>query len=86
MTSSSDYGRPYQRRRQALPKPEGDPCPFCHRPMWPHQRLQTDHLVPRALGGGDGPLRWAHGKCNEAAGARLGNRRRSARRWIDRWA
>lgn len=88
-TSSADYGRQYRKRRAELPPPQGDPCPFCQLPMWPGQRLQTDHVVPRALGGASGPLRWAHGRCNEAAGARLGNQaraRRSGRRWVDRWA
>lgn len=88
MTSNADYGRPYRRRRDELESPFGRPCPFCRRPMLRGERLQTDHAVPKALGGADSPLRWAHGPCNEAAGARLGNKirgRRSGRKWVDRW-
>lgn len=86
---ANPYGRQHQRRRAELPKPEGDPCPFCRLPMWPTQRLQADHAVPVRFGGEDSPLRWAHGPCNEAAGARIGNRSRARRqgpRWVDRWA
>jgi hypothetical protein len=87
VTTSADYGRPYRRRRAELPEPNGEPCPFCRLPMWPGQRLHSDHSIPRVLGGADSPLRWSHGRCNEAAGARLGNRRRGVqRRWMNRWA
>lgn len=93
--SNSELGRSYRARRAALPLPQGDLCPFfgidpkCPGPMWPTQRLQTDHAIARVLGGCDSGLRWSHGSCNEAAGARLGNRlraRRQGRKWVDRWA
>lgn len=94
MSSNADYGRQYRRRRAELESPYGRQCPFfgvdpkCPGAMIQGQRLQTDHAVPRALGGAAGPLRWSHAKCNEAAGARLGNRLRArqGRRWVDRWA
>jgi 5-methylcytosine-specific restriction endonuclease McrA len=59
--------------------------------MWPEMPLDVDHEIPRAFGGHDGPLRWAHRRCNQLAGARLGGKMRSraqkpTRRWIDRWA
>lgn len=87
-TSSAELGRAYRRRRAELPPPDGAPCPRCRQPMWPTQRLHAGHVVDRALGGSDGPLQWEHGACNEAAGARLGNRLRARRlgpKWVDRW-
>ncbi len=79
-STSAELGRQYRKRRAELPEPWGMPCPFCRRPMLASQRLQTDHVVPRAFGGSDSPLRWSHGRCNERAGAQLGNRLRSAPR------
>lgn len=85
----SNYGRPYRRRQAELGEPWGMPCPFCSKPMLQGQRLQTDHVVPVHIGGADGPLRWAHGKCNEAEGAKLGNLLRGRPpkpTWNHRWA
>lgn len=85
----SHYGRSYRQRRAELPDPFGLLCPFCRLPMLEGQRLQTDHMIPARFGGADSPLRWSHGKCNEAAGARIGNTTRSRRqgpRWAGRWA
>lgn len=61
----------HRRRRKRLPPPEGDPCPFCWLPMWPDMALDADHVNPRATGGTDGPLRWAHATCNRREGGRL---------------
>lgn len=77
-----------QARKDALTAMvDGTPCPYCHRPMHIWQRLQLDHAIPVAKGGSSGPTRLAHGKCNESAGARLGNRmRRNKRRVVKRRA
>ncbi|MGW0764657.1 hypothetical protein [Streptomyces sp. NPDC002676] len=56
---------------------DGEPCPFCGRPMYPEQDLDYDHAVPLAVGGGGGERRLSHASCNRAAGARLGNRMRA---------
>jgi hypothetical protein len=74
-------------RRYLLPRAYGQPCPLCWgRPwqygdglMWPWQKLDLDHAVPRALGG-QGPRRIVHARCNRRAGAILGNRLRGQRR------
>lgn len=55
---------------------EGEPCPFCSRPMYLDQDLDFDHMVPLVEGGAQGPRRLAHASCNRSAGAKLGNRRR----------
>lgn len=70
-----------------MPDPHGEACPYCGRPVWPGQRLDADHAVPRVLGDAPGPLRWAHARCNRSAGARLGNALRGGfrERWIDQW-
>ena len=74
--SKPGLGAAHRKLRKMLPKPCGEPCPFCGKPMWSSQRLQLDHVVPRVDGGAAGPVRWAHGSCNEAAGARLAASRR----------
>ena len=56
--------------------PQGDPCPRCHQPMWPDQKLDTGHIVDRALGGTNMGLRWEHSVCGRSAGATMGNRLR----------
>ena len=73
----SAYGPDHRRWRRTTPKPEGDPCPRCGLPMWPDQRLDAGHVVDSVFGGDDGPRRWEHAKCNQAAGASLGGRLRS---------
>lgn len=75
-TTQRGLGWSHQRERKAAMAvfADGSPCPFCGRPMFRWQRLHWDHSVPRVVGG-NGPRRWAHGKCNEQAGARLGHRR-----------
>lgn len=72
-------GGEHERRRRWLRPPAGEPCPFCALPMWPGQDLHADHVVPRVLGGEDGPLRWAHAFCNMRAGGRLGRSRQLER-------
>jgi hypothetical protein len=39
--------------------------------MWREQSLDADHVVPRVLGGADGPLRLTHSACNRRAGRLL---------------
>lgn len=79
-TTQRGYGAEHQTaRRHALDNhTDGDPCGFCGQPMYRAQRLDLDHTTPLALGG-DGPRRLTHAKCNRAAGARIGNRRRVGR-------
>lgn len=43
-------------------------------------KLDADHVIPRALGGANGPLVLSHAHCDKAAGAALGNKLRAARR------
>lgn len=64
-------GVAHRQRRANLPKPQGDPCPYCSQPMWPDMKLDLDHVVLRALGGADGPVRWAHARCNRQAGGKV---------------
>ena len=52
---------------------DGTPCWRCGFPMYRWQKLDRDHVTPRALGGTDGPAVLAHARCNRSAGARLGN-------------
>lgn len=82
-TTELGLGWEHQKRRASTPVPYGTVCPLgCGRPLLPGQRLQFDHGTPRALGGDGSDSRWAHGKCNEAAGGRLGNRMRRAHRRV----
>jgi 5-methylcytosine-specific restriction endonuclease McrA len=67
---------------------DGDPCPRCGQPMYRWQLLDRDHVIDRALGGGDGPAVLSHQHCNRSAGARMGNKMRgtgrgwaTSRRW-----
>ncbi|MDH6134644.1 5-methylcytosine-specific restriction endonuclease McrA [Kitasatospora sp. MAA4] len=46
-------------------------CWICGRPGMASDPITADHEVPRAQGGGDGPLRPAHRSCNSRRGARL---------------
>ena len=90
-TTEAGLGNEHQRRRRETPVPWGSLCPLgCGQPLVPGQRLQFDHATPRALGGTGEDSRWVHGRCNEAAGARLGNRlrarRATPRRNGQRWA
>lgn len=82
-TTARGLGAEHTKRVKALPPAQGEPCPFCGQPMWPGKvwtgkryvsALEADHVIPRALGGGDGPLRWAHRMCNRRAGSSLGAR------------
>jgi hypothetical protein len=70
------YSGPHQAiRRALLPYAYGRPCPRCGRPMLPGQKLDLGHTDDRA-----GYSGIEHARCNRAAGARLGNERRRARR------
>lgn len=62
-----------KQRQQLLPLAYGRPCPYCGCVMLKGQALDLDHVIPRAFGGKDGPVRIAHAGCNRSAGARLGN-------------
>lgn len=66
-----------RQRAQLLAHPPcGQPCPRCGQPMHPHQRLDTGHIIDRALGGAGMGFRWEHAHCGRSAGATLGNRLR----------
>lgn len=66
-----------QARQRALAAlVEGTPCPLCGRPMSRLQRLDLDHVVPRATGGATGPTRLTHESCNRRRGALLGHQLR----------
>ncbi len=92
-TTARGLGHEHTKRVKALAPAQGEPCPFCHLPMWPGKveiwtkrgprwvsALEADHVTPRALGGGDGPLRWAHRMCNRKSGSSLGARMVNAKR------
>lgn len=80
-------GMPWEHRverRRLLPAAFGQPCPMCNRVMHRVQRLDLDHLIPRALGGANGPRRIVHASCNRRAGAELGRRLARARAQLSR--
>ena len=64
-------GRAYQRRRAPL---IGLPCAL-RLPGCTGWAGTADHVVPRVLGGADGPLRPACKTCNSKAGGGLAHRR-----------
>ena len=71
-----------ERARQVMALQDGTPCPRCGRPMWRRyaRLLDLDHVIPRHFGGTDGPKVLAHRRCNRAAGARITNKIKQARR------
>jgi hypothetical protein len=80
------YGPEYTRDRKDLFAAfiEGSRCPYADCPypgrrMYHSQGLQAGHVIARMIGGGFGPLRVEHAKCNARHGARLGNAARSRR-------
>ena len=75
MNSDTGTGSHKALRRALLPYAYGQPCPRCGRPLLPWQALDLGHTDDRAGYNGI-----EHAKCNRAAGARLGNARRRARR------
>lgn len=71
----------------------GSPCPRCGQPMYRTTeaavragclpwmgRLDLDHLVPRVMGGVNGPRLLSHARCNRAAGAHITNLIRRVRK------
>lgn len=67
-------GHDHQRRRAWLLSRlrPGTPCGRCGEPMDPRrQRLELDHVIPRALGGHGGPVRITHAVCNRRDGGEL---------------
>jgi 5-methylcytosine-specific restriction endonuclease McrA len=70
-------GWEHQRERAAAlaALAEGTLCELCGRPMYLAQKLDLDHVTPRAAGG-EGRRRLTHAGCNRSRGARWGNRRR----------
>lgn len=73
-------GWAYRKDRAAAIRamPDGTPCPGCGRPMHSDaarnhdgRPLHYDHIIPRALGGHDGPKRLMCSTCNMRAGQRL---------------
>lgn len=77
------YPGDHQRVRRtlvaALAVRPGQPCARCGGPLLPGQRVDLDHLTPRA-GGGQGPRALSHASCNRSHGGRLGNAAKAARR------
>ena len=55
-----------QIRQAMINRALGTPCPLCHMPLLPHERLHLDHVVARSRGGSDhlSNLQVVHGKCN----------------------
>ena len=95
-TTARGLGAAHAKRVKAMPPAQGEPCYFCGEAMWPGKVwtgkryvsvLEADHVTPRALGGGNGPLRWTHRMCNRRAGSVLGaqivnaNKQVTAIRW-----
>lgn len=74
------YAHQQARRAAIAAMPDGTPCGYCGRPMYRTQQLHYDHVIPRALGGRDGPRRLTHAACNIRAGQRLGAQLRRGRR------
>jgi hypothetical protein len=81
-TTSVGLGYQHQQaRRHAInAMTDGTPCPLCGRPMHRNpdrnpdgRALHYDHVIPRRLGGGNGPRRLTHALCNVRAGSALGN-------------
>jgi 5-methylcytosine-specific restriction endonuclease McrA len=54
------------------------PCPLCRRPILPLERVNVDHIVPRADGGTDAleNLQRVHQRCNMAKNARCSTKLR----------
>jgi len=91
-TTQRGLGAAWQRKSERMRKamPEGHPCARCGGPMYSHQPIELDHLIPRRLGGGDGPVALAHQTCNRRAGAQLSNllrkgKPRTQARKLARW-
>jgi len=62
-------------RQRLLPLAYGRLCPLgCGRIMRPGMPLDLDHVVPRALGGVNGPVRIVCARCNRRKGAKLRHR------------
>jgi len=74
------YRHQSARRAALAAMRDGDPCSKCGGPMYRGQKLELDHLIPRAYGGTDGPVALAHQYCNRRAGAVLGNKSPKRRR------
>ena len=70
-------------RRALLPYAYGQPCPLCGETMRQDQELDLDHVVPRALGGVNGPVRITHAYCNRSRGSKMLAKKRNptSRRW-----
>jgi hypothetical protein len=69
-SNASGYGPEHQRARAIALEMmcDGDPCCLCGRPMYLRQKLDLNHLIPRALGGIGGPRALAHAACNRKQG------------------
>lgn len=74
-------GRRVTRERERLAALLPLPCCRCGRVVTREMVWHVDHLLKRALGGGNNPanLGVAHARCNMSAGQALGQRRRKAR-------
>jgi hypothetical protein len=60
---ASPYGRPWERRKAAILAP-GVICWICGEPLRWAAEGTLDHVIPVADGGGRGPVRPAHRRCN----------------------
>jgi 5-methylcytosine-specific restriction endonuclease McrA len=86
-TTQAGLGYAHQKARAAALAAlrDGTPCPYCGHPMYRTQRLELDHVIPRALGGIGGQTRLTHALCNRRMGGRLGGRMRARQRAQRRW-
>src|SRR5688572_16739064 len=74
------YDRQHRNEREAaLPEAYFTPCPRCDEPMLPGQALDWGHSKDRALFPDAKADRVEHARCNQSAGAALGNRLRTDR-------
>ena len=81
------YAWQQDRKRAITAMPQGTPCPLCGKPMYREaarnhdgRALHYDHIIPRSLGGHDGPKRLTCATCNTRAGQRLGAQLQRSRR------
>jgi len=92
---TNPYGYAHKQARKALlPWALGTRCPCRTAEHWKHRcdgvmtdpaRMDLDHTLARALGGGDAGDRLICSPCNRSAGARLGNRLRLGVRASRAW-
>lgn len=67
-TKARGLGGTHRRRAEGVVKAAAY-CAICGKPPTPTDPLTADHIVPRALGGVDSPLRAVHRSCNSRRGS-----------------